>query len=168
MRSSWGASPVPRRTRVPRCTSSLSSPAIELLDDQRHRGVWVDRTALFAAKNRNQEVSEVDFTSPEDLELAPLPAWAHLSAAQRHQLMVEIIEDIERETLESSSARGHSTRRRRGGTAESASRTSRIGSLNQYRPRFHAVSEAVRTMIIGGLSRICPALSGSGCPAQGR
>ena len=149
MRSSWGASPVPRRTRVPRCTSSLSSPAIELLDDQRHRGVWVDRTALFAAKNRNEEVTEADFTSPEDLELASLPAWSHLSAEQRHRRMAEMIEDIERETLErhqregTAPAGGEEVRRR-----QPHERPNRVAK--SVRPRFHAATETVRSMLLAG------------------
>ena len=61
------------------------------------RGEWVDRTALFRARENGQDVTEDDFTTSETLELSPLPCYEHWSAEQYHAWGREMIADIEHE-----------------------------------------------------------------------
>jgi hypothetical protein len=61
------------------------------------RGEWVDRTALFRARENGQDVTEDDFTTSETLELSPLPCYEHWPAEQYHAWVREMIADIEHE-----------------------------------------------------------------------
>jgi hypothetical protein len=61
------------------------------------RGEWVNRTALYRARERGEEVTEDDFTTSETLELSPLPCYDHWPADQYHAWVREMIADIEHE-----------------------------------------------------------------------
>jgi hypothetical protein len=61
-------------------------------------GKWVDRTAMFRARQLGADVLERDFTSNETVVLSQIPAWRHLSSAQYRDRIREIVHDIERET----------------------------------------------------------------------
>lgn len=70
-----------------------------LITGEPMQGVWVDRTAYGRAKRRGQAVSEADFTEELELHLTPLPSLSHLSATEYRQLMIEMVREIEEETL---------------------------------------------------------------------
>ena len=63
------------------------------------RGLWIDRTALSVARARGKKVSESDFAEPKELRLEPLPSLAHLSLRQYRDVIVEMVREIEKETL---------------------------------------------------------------------
>ena len=69
-----------------------------LLSGEPLRGVWVDRTGYTRARQRGEEVTLADFTEPMELDLAPLPCWAHLDVAVRRDLVLGLIREIEDDT----------------------------------------------------------------------
>ena len=62
------------------------------------RGIWIDRTAFFQAKNRGEDVSLADFTEHLELHLAPLPCFEHLDDRRRRSSVIGLIRQIEEET----------------------------------------------------------------------
>ena len=71
-----------------------------LITGEPMKGEWTDRTAYHRARNRGEDVSEADFTEEIELHLTPLPSLAHLAARDYRQLMLEIVREIEDETLQ--------------------------------------------------------------------
>ncbi len=76
------------------------SSAEALITGEPMKGEWVDRTAYHHARNRGEDVSEADFTEELELHLTPLPSQAHLSARDYRQLVLEMVREIEAETLQ--------------------------------------------------------------------
>ena len=58
-------------------------------------GTWYDRTAEYNARRRGHEVDEEDFGDEEHVNLTPLPCWAHLTEAERQELVRGLVADIE-------------------------------------------------------------------------
>jgi hypothetical protein len=61
------------------------------------RGEWVNRTALYRARESGRDVTEADFTSSETLELSPLPCFEHMPTDQYFDWVRELVADIEHE-----------------------------------------------------------------------
>jgi REP element-mobilizing transposase RayT len=70
-------------------------------------GVWIDRTAYFHArkayesnrrsKNRRvrlQAPRKIDYTQNVDVELSPIPCWAHFTTKQYREAVVDLIQAI--------------------------------------------------------------------------
>ena len=63
-------------------------------------GIWVDRTAMYAAQRkahtigRKNTVNERDFEQPEVVHLAKLPCWAHLNDQAYRRAINELVSDI--------------------------------------------------------------------------
>ena len=68
---------------------------------KRAEGIWLDRTGLCKARARRggRYVKEAEFEEPVELELSPLPSQAHLSAERYREWVIDIVRDIEEETL---------------------------------------------------------------------
>ncbi len=64
------------------------------------RGVWFDRSSEYEARRCHRRFSKYEFAEVHDLELAPLPAWVHLSADERRARVQEIVWEITAETRE--------------------------------------------------------------------
>jgi len=62
------------------------------------RGTWFNRTKLWAAKQRTEEVSIRTFMEPEILELTPMPVWAEMSEEAYASHVAELVEQVERAT----------------------------------------------------------------------
>jgi len=62
-------------------------------------GVWIDRTKLYSARQKGEDVTEADYTSQAPLHLMPLPCMAALSRADHRRRVAEIVEEIEEEAL---------------------------------------------------------------------
>ncbi|MEM1177364.1 MAG: hypothetical protein AAGM22_03395 [Acidobacteriota bacterium] len=71
-----------------------------LVDGESIAGVWVNRTALYAARQRQRDVEEAAFTEGTQLHLAPLPYLSDLPRSEQRSEILEVIESIEAETLE--------------------------------------------------------------------
>jgi len=63
-------------------------------------GVWISRTAQWAAANRGQRLSDEEASTPYELQLEPPPCWAHWSPDRYRRQIVELLEQIARETAE--------------------------------------------------------------------
>ena len=63
-------------------------------------GIWVRRSALYEAEQRGEDVTEDDFSLPMELHLEPLPCWSHLKADVYRARVEELVQTIERETIE--------------------------------------------------------------------
>lgn len=62
------------------------------------KGIWIDREALYAARRRGEQVTEMDFAEEVELVLEPLPCWAHLSAVEHRDCVATLIRRIEKES----------------------------------------------------------------------
>ena len=62
------------------------------------RGIWIDRSALYESRRRRGRSNVEDFTTIEELELAPPPCWAHLDELALRDRYAELVEEIERAT----------------------------------------------------------------------
>jgi hypothetical protein len=69
-------------------------------------GVWYDRTALYEARRRGEQVDLEDFAETETVTLSPLPCWQGLSEEEIHERLVVLIQTIERENAERRRAEG--------------------------------------------------------------
>jgi len=63
-------------------------------------GKWLNRTRLWAARQRNREISTRDFEEPETLELTALPVWSEMTEKAYTEHVADLIEEVERETAE--------------------------------------------------------------------
>jgi len=66
----------------------------------RVHGTWFNRTRLWAAKQRKDDLSMREFMEPEPLELTPLPAWSDKSHEIYAAWVAGLVESIEQETAE--------------------------------------------------------------------
>ncbi|MEM9558022.1 MAG: transposase [Acidobacteriota bacterium] len=120
-----------------------------LADGEPLRGVWIDRTRLYAARQRKGPVDDREFTVKEELELAPLPCWAPISEQARRERVEVMLRQIESETLAMHEKAGTvplgttSIRRRR-----PHERSRRL--VRSPKPRFHAASKHVRDRLVEG------------------
>lgn len=107
------------------------------------KGLWFDRTAEFAARQRGEEFGDGDYAEEEIVELTPLPAWKALSPEAYRQSVAEIVEDIEKET-----AARHRHEKTAPVGARSVVREDPHHEPNKLtsspRPRFHAASRRKR------------------------
>lgn len=69
-----------------------------LLAGKALRGLWFDRTREFRARARGLAFGKYDFAEEVELELAPVPAWAHLPPAEYRTRVAELAREIEAET----------------------------------------------------------------------
>ncbi len=110
------------------------------------RGVWIDRTKIWAAKQLGRTMTDDDAGEKLTLDLSPLPCWAHLESNAYRRRVAEIVETIEAETI---------ARHRREGTVPSGARwvlrqhphTRHRSAVSSPRPRFHTVRKSVRSAI---------------------
>jgi hypothetical protein len=63
-------------------------------------GVWFDRTAERRARRRGEDVTERNFMTSHQLELAPLPCWRHLPSDTVRRKVAALVADIEAEAAE--------------------------------------------------------------------
>ncbi|MEM1181043.1 MAG: transposase [Acidobacteriota bacterium] len=71
-----------------------------LANDQPLAGIWIDRTSLYRARQRDGDATEASFTEETELRLAPLPCLQELPAVEQRSVVLNVIAAIEAETLE--------------------------------------------------------------------
>ncbi len=64
------------------------------------KGKWVDRTALYRARQRDPGAREKDFVVEYDIPLYPLPCWENVPEEERQRRTRQIIEAIEEKARE--------------------------------------------------------------------
>ena len=69
-------------------------------------GTWLDRSGLYHARRGGGEVEIEAFETRYRVELAPLPCWAGLSAAEYRARCAEMVAEIEDETRRTNAALG--------------------------------------------------------------
>ena len=57
-------------------------------------GLWVDRTAIWVAKNQGMPFNPEQHTSETTVEFHPLPCWRQLAPAVQRQRVVDLVDDI--------------------------------------------------------------------------
>jgi len=70
------------------------------------KGLWFNRTAEFAAKNRGEDFGRLKYAEEEELVLSQLPCWADLTPEQYRERIAELVEEIESEARADREARG--------------------------------------------------------------
>lgn len=69
-------------------------------------GVWFNRTKESAARRRGITLSLDERAETERVRLSPLPCWRALSAAKYRELVLELLREIKRESVERSTETG--------------------------------------------------------------
>lgn len=113
------------------------------------RGTWVDRTRMWVGGKGKRKLDERDFRQELCLELSPLPCWAHFTPRAYCSRIRELVEKIERDTIE---------RHRRQRTAPIGVRSvlrqhphhAPTPGARTSRPRFHALRRSVRKALEDG------------------
>jgi REP element-mobilizing transposase RayT len=59
------------------------------------RGVWINRTQEYLARQRGGTPDPQQFEEPETLTLVPLPCWKHLSPEQYRGQMASLVQSVE-------------------------------------------------------------------------
>ena len=125
--------------------------AATLCDGTAIEGTWINRTEYWRALNRGEDVVASQFGTDYQIHLEPLPCWEHLEAEVWRGFVREMVEEIERETVEE---------HRRNETAP-AGATAVCQKPPHYRsarrpkspaPHFHAASKAVWETLRSALS----------------
>lgn len=60
-------------------------------------GIWIDRTGQYRARECGRDAPDREYTTPERLEITPLPCWHALTEPQRQTKVRTIIREIEEE-----------------------------------------------------------------------
>jgi hypothetical protein len=71
----------------------------ELLAGEPIQGLWFDRTAEYAARNRGEEFDRLKYATEQTFELTPLPCWSHLSAEAYRERVAAIVFEIESQAM---------------------------------------------------------------------
>jgi hypothetical protein len=108
------------------------------------KGLWFNRTAEFAARNRGEDFGRLKYAEEEEeLVLSQLPCWADLTPEQYRERIAELIEEIEAEARADREARGVELL-----GAEAIQRQDPHTRPNQTRrspaPAYHAATKAAR------------------------
>jgi REP element-mobilizing transposase RayT len=61
------------------------------------KGYWFDRTQEYAARRRGERPAPLQYATPEELVLSPLPCWKHLSPEEYKGRLVRMRDEIEAE-----------------------------------------------------------------------
>src|SRR5436305_6329912 len=77
-----------------------------LLEDEPLAGLWFDRTAEYAARQRGEEHDRLRYATPETVVLSPLPCWNHLSPETQRDRVAAVVREIEEETAARREAAG--------------------------------------------------------------
>ena len=110
-------------------------------------GTWIDRTALFNARQRGEDVTQADSEQAVELKLARLPCWRLLDAESYRARVAEMVDTIERDAIE---------RHRRDQTAPVGAGWVRRRHPHERpkpghrspKPRFHAIAKKVREQLV--------------------
>jgi putative transposase len=66
-----------------------------LLGEEELKGYWFDRTQEYAARHRGETFDRLEYATPEELTLDPLPCWKHLSVEERRNRVAALVAEIE-------------------------------------------------------------------------
>lgn len=117
--------------------------ALALIEGQPLRGLWYDRTLHWEATRRGESVEAEAFIKHYELELEPLPCWAHLEAEEYRERVREMVEDIEAQAARRIQSTGIAPL-----GAEAVLRQSPFERPAEFKstpsPVFHAASKAQR------------------------
>ncbi|MES1242348.1 MAG: hypothetical protein ABUT39_12075 [Acidobacteriota bacterium] len=115
----------------------------EILAGEPIRGLWFDRTQEYAARNRGEDFSRLEYALEECFELTSLPCWAHLPAETYRQQVAALVEQIE---SEASAELAKSGRAPLGvaGVLRQSPETRPVRSKKSPAPLYHAATRVVR------------------------
>lgn len=113
-------------------------------------GLWVDRTELWARRNRGEAVTERDVTSREVLHLEPLPCWAERSQRSVQRLGANLVDEIDAEIVAMHRRDGTAPLGRRAVLAVNphAMPEGEAECLASPAVRFHAATAEVRSALL--------------------
>jgi REP element-mobilizing transposase RayT len=77
-----------------------------LLGEETLEGLWFDRTQEYLARRRGQAFEYLDYATRESLELAPLPAWQHLTPDAYRERIAELVANLAAEAVAAREASG--------------------------------------------------------------
>ena len=76
-------------------------PGVHLIhaveDDGVLKGYWFDRTQEYAARRRREKPGPLQYATPEELVLSPLPCWKHLPPEEYKRRLLKMRDEIEAE-----------------------------------------------------------------------
>ncbi len=127
-----------------------------MIEGRTMKGIWIERAVLFRARQSGKDVTEADFTKKVELTLDPLPCWRHLDAETYRARVVEMVVDIERETI---------ARHKKDETVPKGAEWVRRRHPHERpkpghrspRPRFHAFKRKIREQLVAAYREILAA-----------
>ena len=115
------------------------------------RGVWIDRTGQWHARQRGERPNELRFTEREVLKLHPIPCWADLEAHQVQARVRAMVHQIEAATEERHRVNGTAPLGVRAILEQSPhARPDRVD--RSPAPRFHAANRQARLELLSAYS----------------
>ncbi len=69
-----------------------------LLEGKPLRGTWYNRTKAWYAQRAGEQIDEESFAEQVEVELTPMPCWAHLQESERQARVAAMVHDIVRTT----------------------------------------------------------------------
>ena len=133
----------------------LSTAQALYLGQRELQGDWIDRTGLYRARRRGEDVTERDHLERVPVPLTPLPCWAHQGWEQRRDQARALIADIEQQTRSGHEQAG--TRPLGARKVLAMSPLTRPAKLDRSpSPLFHATREA-RKLLVEAYSRFLAA-----------
>jgi REP element-mobilizing transposase RayT len=106
------------------------------------RGLWIDRSLAYRASRRGRSLAGRNHVREEQLQLAPLPCWRHLSKPRHRQRIEEMLREIEATTRRRTHETGHpplGSARLRAQSTET-----RVRRIGRPAPLVHAVTHLAR------------------------
>ncbi len=112
-----------------------------LLEDEPLRGYWFDRTKEYAARNRKEEISRLEYATEQTVHLSTLPCWRDLSPEEVRARLLSLLEEIESEAERARQGREPLGRQ---GIAAQHPHSSPARLKKSPAPAVHAASKKVR------------------------
>ncbi len=114
-----------------------------VLDGERLRGYWFNRTKEGIARRKGEAPGELDFAEEEEVVLSPLPCWRDWSAARIRARVAEMVEEIEQAAAADRKSRGIRPLGVKAILAQSPHQKPRKTKRSPA-PAFHAATKAAR------------------------
>jgi REP element-mobilizing transposase RayT len=107
------------------------------------KGYWFSRTQEYAARRRGEKPGSLQYATPEELVLSPLPCWKHLPPEEYKRRLLKMRDEIE---AEAAAARARTGAQPLGRKAILAQRPHHQPETMKKspKPRIHAASHATR------------------------
>ncbi|HEX6900098.1 MAG TPA: transposase [Thermoanaerobaculia bacterium] len=107
------------------------------------KGYWFNRTQEYAARRRREKFDPLQYATPEELVLSPLPCWKHLPPEEYKRRILKMRDEIEAEAAAARAKTGVQPLGRKAILAQHPHHQPETMKKSP-KPRIHAASHATR------------------------